>query len=353
MALRKAKPMTSANRRPSVRWWPAAVLALLLVAALLAIWLPDSTNRQNQYIQTAAAALLAGLLGLVWLVAFSRLVWYWRLGPLVAGALLMVGLGSQLHIVGFTGDMLPILSFRPNPDDAFLKAPAQTKTTAQGPYSQFLGPNRNAVVPGYRLDPDWNGAPPTLLWKRSVGQAWSAFAIVGDRALTQEQDGPLENVVCYDLGSGEILWTHSDSTRYESAQGGIGPRATPTIDGDRVFTLGATGLLNALHLETGAPLWQHDIIAEHDAVTPHWGLSGSPLVLDSLVVVSPGGPADRSLVAYHRDNGAFVWGGGQTQAGYSSPSLAVLADTPQILIFNSSTLAGHNPATGTLLWEVD
>ncbi len=342
--------MSQLPPRPTPRWWPVALLALLLLLALVAIWLPDQDNRQDQYMQTGAVFVLTGLLGLVWLLAFSRLAWRWRLGILAVFLALALGLG-QLHVVGFTGDMVPILNWSPNPEDTFLDGGSANSITAGAPYPQFLGPQRNAVLSGYHLDPDWKARPPTLLWKRSVGPAWSAFAVLGPRAVTQEQAGPLEQVVCYDLGTGQILWTHSDSTRYQTPQGGIGPRATPTLDRGRVYTVGATGLLNCLDLASGALLWQRDIVAENDAQAPHWGLSGSPLLLDTLVVVSAGGPKNRSLVAYHRDTGAFIWGGGQTRAGYSSPTLATLADTPQIVIFNSSTVAGHDPGSGALLWE--
>ena len=112
------------------------------------------------------------------------------------------------------------------------------------------------------------------------------------------------------MATGRKLWQHADSTRYETAIAGIGPRATPTIAGDRVFTLGATGILNCLELDSGKLVWSRDILTSNQAKAHRWGISCSPLVIDSLVVVSAGGLDERSLVAYHRQTGAFVWGGG-------------------------------------------
>ena len=82
-----------------------------------------------------------------------------------------------------------------------------------------------------------------------------------------------------------------------------------------------------------------------------WGISCSPLVLDTLVVVSAGGPDERSLVAYHRQNGAFVWGGGTDKAGFSSPRLVTLAGREQILIFNNHSVVAHDPQSGAPLWR--
>ena len=160
-----------------------------------------------------------------------------------------------------------------------------------------------------------------------------------------------EQVVCYDLASGRKLWSHADSARYETAVAGVGPRATPTIDGDLVFTFGATGILNALDLATGKSVWSRNAVAESEAKVHMWGVSCSPLVLDSLVVVSAGGPDGRSLVAYDRHSGDFVWGGGDDRAGFSSPSLVTLAGRKQILIFNSYSVVGQDPLNGRVLWR--
>ena len=159
---------------------------------------------------------------------------------------------------------------------------------------------------GVRLARDWQAQPPREVWCRPVGAAWSSFAIVGGRAVTQEQHGPEERVVCYDLASGRKLWSHADTTRYESSMGGIGPRATPTIVDRRVYAVGATGYLNVLDLDSGAIIWSRDIVADNAAEVPMFGISGSPLVLTDKVIVSPGGPDGRSLVAYARDDGSFV-----------------------------------------------
>ncbi len=224
-------------------------------------------------------------------------------------------------------------------------------TPAAPDYPQFLGPTRDARLPGPALDPDWASHPPEEIWRRPVGAAWSAFAIAGDRAVTQEQQGVEEQVTAYALATGEVLWRHSDTTRYETTIGGIGPRATPTLAGGRVYTLGATGLLNALDLETGRKLWSRDVLAENGAGNREWGKSGSPLVVDGLVVVSAGGRDGRSLVAYDAETGGPVWAAGDDTSSYSSPVLATLGGRRQVVIRNQTSITGHEVATGEVLWS--
>ena len=136
-----------------------------------------------------------------------------------------------------------------------------------------------------RLGRDWAAHPPKLIWKIPVGAGWSGFAIDRGLAITQEQRGGQEMVVAYDFLTGAPRWSHGDAIRYDSVIAGDGPRATPTIAGAFVATLGSTGRLNVLDFRTGRRLWSKDIAADNQAANPEWGRSGSPLVLDGKVIV--------------------------------------------------------------------
>jgi outer membrane protein assembly factor BamB len=158
-------------------------------------------------------------------------------------------------------------------------------------------------------------------------------------------------VVCYDLPTGKVLWSHADVARYATTIAGEGPRATPTIVTDRVITLGATGLLNCLDLATGKVIWRKDTIAENHSPPREWGMAGSPLVLGDLVIVNPGGKTARSLVAYRLATSDFVWGGGGDEASYSSPCASIIGGMSQVVIFNQHAIFGHDPVTGQVLWQ--
>lgn len=344
-----------------MRWWPAAVIVTISALAVGYFRFFGDYSHQQRNLRSMITGLLAGALLWLWMLLFSRLRWKTR--ALICGAAigLLACWLALFEIHGVTGDLRPILKFR-------WRTPAPVPTRASGPaasprrsdiqpgwandFPQFLGPLRNATVPhGPRLARDWSARAPVELWRRPVGAGWSGFAVAGSRAVTQEQHGPDEMVLCYDLISGAILWTHADPTRYHTTLGGEGPRCTPSIVGDRVVSLGATGLLNCLELTSGRRLWSRNIFSDNQAQMGDWGAAGSPLVLEGLVIVNPGGADGRSLVAYRLSDGGFAWGGGDDRASYSSPMPAQLGGVSQVLIFNQHAIFGHDAATGHVLWR--
>jgi len=360
-------------------------IAVCLGAWLVWTWLVADVIRQQRNLQTLVGTGIAAIVLLAWLVALSGLSKRFRLGVLAIAILALASAASLLRIRGVSGDLIPILAWRwesrepppaagaagesgeaprsraePLPIAGEVAAPpAGAHEAGASPppprrprdFPQFLGPQRDGTVSGLRLARDWSTRPPRKLWRRPVGAGWSGFAIVGERAVTQEQHGAEERVVAYDLQTGRVLWTHTDAARYDTVIAGVGPRATPTIAEGRVLTLGATGILNALDLATGRRLWTRSAIEENGGAKPQWGKSCSPLVVGSRVIVSVGGPDGHSLVAYDVTTGTVAWGGGSDRSSYSSPFLTRLAGRPVVVILNDATMTGHDPETGALLFE--
>ena len=354
-----ATPKGAARR--AVRWWPAAVFLVLGVGAVIVVWQTYGRQRQDRNLATALIGIVTALLLLVWCLFLSRLRWKIRLGVL-AGVLGLILLATALfRFHGVTGDLVPVFQRRwersylsPISEHTIPPAPGVSMQPNQftNDWPQFLGPNRNGVLEHPRLARDWEAQPPQRLWLRSVGPGWSGFAVAGGRAITQEQRGDNEAVVCYDLLSGVPLWVYAYPAHFQSPLAGEGPRATPTISGPRVLTLGSTGILICLDLETGKLLWWKDTVRDNASKVNEWGMSCSPLAVHDLVVVSAGGSNNRSLVAYRAATGDFAWGAGTDGAGYSSPCRVTLAGVAQILIFNSGGVCAARSDNGDPSLEI-
>jgi outer membrane protein assembly factor BamB len=226
------------------------------------------------------------------------------------------------------------------------RAPARTAPATAISWPGFRGSHRDGVVAGVQVGTDWRAAPPIALWRRPIGPGWSSFAVAGDILYTQEQRGDEEIVSAYRVSTGEPVWMHKDAARFYETNGGAGPRATPTIDGARVYSLGATGILNALDAMSGLVVWSRDAAAATGAPVPIWGFSGSPIVADGLVVVALGG----MLAAFDLATGGPRWQAGSGD-GYSSPHLATIAGVPQILLVGSTGTASVTTADGKPLWS--
>jgi outer membrane protein assembly factor BamB len=344
--------------RPTrIRWWPALVIALFTLFALVWIWTTEASSWQDKNMKTGGVLLLALALLFLWAVLFSRISWRTRGAVFLGVPILAGGFFLLFEVRGVTGDFIPVFEWRWGKNASLIEErPAISEAavlpvSSRADYPQFLGPDRNAIVAGPPLSRDWNSNPPVELWRRPVGAGWSAFAISGEYAVTMEQRGAEERVSAYHLPTGELLWTHSDSARFFDRVAGEGPRATPAIAGGQVFALGATGILNCLDLAKGELFWSKNILEENAAPQPEWGVSGSPLVAGNKVIVSAGGRAGQSLVAYHLDTGERIWAAGDDAPGYSSPYLADLGGVPQVLIFNAGAMTAHALDSGDILWQ--
>lgn len=347
----------SAAVRPGIRWWPAVGIVAIASAVAVYIWLFRDVHRQTKNLQTGLLVVVTNGLLLLWVLAFSRLPALRRL-LIFACALAVIGLAAALlEIRGVTGDLVPVVGFRwkaaPVLPDAAARGDLNglLELAASQAFPQFCGPDRNGVLAGPKLEIDWQTHPPEELWRQPIGKGWSGFAVTGNNAVTMEQRGDEELTTCYDLATGRLIWKHAAEAHYQSGLAGDGPRTVPTIDGDHVFALGATGILSCRELAGGELVWSKNIVEENESSIPSWGVSGSPLVIEGLVIVSAGGKEGRSLVAYDRDSGERVWSGGDDRAHYSSPVVATIAGVRQILIFNSSGVSSHDFSDGRVLWS--
>ena len=292
-----------------------------------------------------------------WAVASRRLADRPRRTALVATILLACGVWVLVRSDGITGNHADEFRWRwaktaeqrllAQADDepmALPPAPVTVETGAGWP--GFRGPDRDGIIRGVRIETDWSASPPVELWRRPIGPGCSSFAVRGSLIYTQEQRGDDEVVACYKVTTGEPVWRHRDTARFWEPHAGAGPRATPTLSDGRVFTFGATGILNALDAGNGAVVWSRNAASDTDVEIPGWGFASSPLVVDDVVIVDTG-----KLVAYDLANGDPRWVSPVGGEGYCSPHRLTIDGVAQILLLNKDGVISVAPVDGTLLWE--
>ena len=249
--------------------------------------------------------------------------------------------------------------WKPSPEERFLAEVRTKKSSAPNAikteeplaneWTSFRGSQRDGVVKGTNISTNWSAHAPTLVWKRAVGPAWSSMITVGSKLFTQEQRGPIEAVVCYNADNGEEIWIHEDPERFDESLSGIGPRATPSYEKGRLYTLGGTGLLNCLDAATGKKIWQKNIANDADAKMAQWGFSSSPFIYDGKVFVYAGG--SKGTLVYRADNGELLWTADGGTSSYSSPAVTVIDGVPQCLMLHDHGLSSYELEKGLELWR--
>jgi outer membrane protein assembly factor BamB len=326
-----------------------------------------------------------------WAVASRRLSGGLRRASMVATILLACGIFALVRTSGVTSDVIGSdfhWRWTPTPEERLLARAANEPTTAPAPsgtpkeppmtkagqepaalptiplaakkkpatpaavetgadWPGFRGPGRDSIVRGVRIETDWSQSPPVALWRRPIGPGWSSFAVRGDLLYTQEQRGDDEIVACYKVSTGEPVWKHRDPARFWESNAGPGPRATPMLSNSRIYTFGATGILNALDARDGSVLWSRNAASDTGAKLPGWGFAGSPLVVDDVVIAAAAG----TLAAYDIATGNPRWVGPHRGGSYSSPQLATIDGIAQILLLSPPGAISVAPADGALLWE--
>jgi len=349
------------SRAPRFERWGAIVLIIVALAATPRILhVSVATGMMGMMFFVYAVPVLSLAL-VAWAVVSRRIAARSRRAALVATILLACGMWALVRTGGFTGDGDVDFAWRwaATPEERLLaEAGAEPSARPSSPavaaaavtdaeWPGFRGPGRDGVLRGAPIETDWSASPPVELWRRPIGPGWSSFAVHGDLFYTQEQRGEDEVVACYRATTGEPVWRHRDPVRFWESNAGAGPRGTPTLSDGRVYTLGATGILNVLDAGDGAVVWSRDAVADTGAKLPMWGFSSSPLVVDDLVIVAASG----TLVAYDLATGERRWLGPAGGEGYSSPQLATIDGIAQILQLSGEGVIGVAPADGALLWE--
>lgn len=217
---------------------------------------------------------------------------------------------------------------------------------------QWRGASRLGVASAGSFRTDWDKTPPKELWRVPIGGGFGSCSVVGGKLYVQDRRDDKDRVVCLDAETGKVVWEYA----YEARQAGtdpsfaIGPRATPSVVGNWVYTVGGDGQLLALESDGDKVKlkWQHDLLPEFKAPMPQWGVACSPLVLGDLVIVQPGG-SGAAVVAFDKTTGELKWQTGSNPPGYSSPAAGVIDGEMTVFAFMGDALLAIRPSDGKLL----
>ncbi len=255
--------------RPRMRWWIPMSILVLAMANIVRLRLSGDLDAMFRNMQTMLTVVVSLPLLLVWWLFLTGLRWRTRLIGLGLIVLCAVGLKQLVRIDGSVdGGGKPIIVWKWTPKKSGEVGEFKTVNAVKAPpgleaaidYPGYLGRGRSGVVEEVQLERDWTAHLPQELWRQPIGLGWSAFAVSGPHAITQEQRSGNELVVCYQLATGRAIWSHTNLARFSEPMGGDGPRATPTIEGGRVYALGATGILDCLDAATGKLIWTRDTL---------------------------------------------------------------------------------------------
>jgi outer membrane protein assembly factor BamB len=232
--------------------------------------------------------------------------------------------------------------------------------SAAAQWTQWGGPNQDFKAEGCTLARKWPDKGPKKLWTRKLGEGYSSI-IVDDgtlytmyRTTEEDKEKRKEVVVAMNAADGKVLWQR----KYEApipknhvAQFGIGPRATPLVYGDKLYTIGVGGKMHCLDKKTGKVKWSHELWGDEfgGTVLKH-GYSSSPIGYKDTIIVLVGGKG-HSIVAFDKDSGKVVWKMHDFINSYSTPKIVEVDGKDQMITFMAQEVIGVDPGSGELLWK--
>jgi outer membrane protein assembly factor BamB len=242
-------------------------------------------------------------------------------------------------------------------------------------WPQWLGPQRDGVWRETGIIERFTEEGPKVRWRTPIGAGYSGPAVAGgrvyitDRVLgkgVKEPGNPFvenpkdpfgkrkaagqERVLCLDEKSGKVLWTHAYDCPYEVSYP-LGPRTTPVVDGDKVYTLGTMGDLLCLKTKTGTVLWEKNFPKGYEAPVPVWGFASAPLI-DGKRLISLVGGQGSAVVAFDKETGKELWRAlTASDIGYCPPVIFRIAGQRQLIIWHADAVNALDPETGKVFWS--
>jgi len=224
---------------------------------------------------------------------------------------------------------------------------------ASAQWNQWGGPGQDFKAPAKGLASSWPEGGPKSLWTRDLGDGYSAILADGDRLYTMYRANNQEIVIALEAKTGKTLWEHkydaSPSDIHEHSFGD-GPRSTPLLVGDRLFTIGVSGTMHCLDKKEGKVHWKHELWKDMGGNVLNHGYASSPVPYKDTIITLVGA-ADAGIVAFDAKDGHVVWKKHSFQNSYSTPKFIKLDGKDHMVTFMATEIIGLDPANGDLKWQ--
>ena len=230
-------------------------------------------------------------------------------------------------------------------------------------WPQWRGAGRLGMWNETRIIDEFPDEGLKVVWRAPIRSGFAGPAVSEGRVFVLDwQEDPqsrtldgIERLVALDEETGSVLWTHEWATSYRMLQGSyaIGPRATPTVDGDRVYVVGASGVLRCVNVQTGNLIWTKNYIDDYDTSVATWGVASAPLVDGDRLIAIVGGEPDALVVAFNKQTGEELWHAVTVvgEMGYGQPVIYDAGGARQLIVWHAAALVSLNPETGAVYWE--
>ncbi|MEI6871706.1 MAG: PQQ-binding-like beta-propeller repeat protein, partial [Verrucomicrobiota bacterium] len=217
-----------------------------------------------------------------------------------------------------------------------------------GDWLHYRGPSGNGIALEECKIPASGTAP--VLWRVKVGTGTSSVVVGGGKLYTMGHEGGSDVILCLDAATGDVVWTFKYTVSLDPNLFEGGPRSTPTLSGDCVYTLSHEGHLHCLDAASGTVRWQRHLVKEFGGRKPSWGYSGAPLVVGERLFVDVGA-IGVSTLALNAKTGEVAWKAGSDTAGYAAPVILTLDAKPTLVLFKGQVIVGYSPEDGRELWR--
>ena len=238
-------------------------------------------------------------------------------------------------------------------------------------WPQWLGPKRDGVWRETGIVEKFPAGGPKVFWRQPCGPGYSSPTLAegklyltdfvpndGEKlpagGFSRSRTSGKERLTCRDAATGREAWSLDYPVTYTIAYPG-GPRVMPTVDGDRVYTLGAMGDLRCHEAATGKLVWSKNFPKDYEAPMPVWGFASHPLIDGDKLICLAGGSNDRLVIAFDKKTGKELWtsqscGG---DFGYCPPMIYEFGGKRQLIVWHTKAVVGLEPESGKRIWKID